>query len=124
MPPRQTAAHAAGLSASAHAIAATLESCRSRLCRRWCNEAHAVFGHGAVALAHTQVALAHHHAVHHAAHAEHAASHHFAHVLQVAAAHFVLAHARHLHPAGALLDFHRAAGTMHMPGIIADIPGI
>ena len=73
--------------------------------------AHAHLDVGALALAHRQVALTHHHAVHHATAATHGSGHHLAHVLQGGGGHFVLAKAGHLHAALALFHLHRAAGN-------------
>src|SRR5689334_20507735 len=82
------AAHAAGFEALAHAIAASLNHLAASFVAAGAGDANTLLGVRAFALAHAQVALAHDHAVHHAAAATHAVAQHFAHLLQHAAGYF------------------------------------
>jgi len=102
-------AHATGFHASLHAVTAGLEHVAALLVAAGAGDAAAVFGHFALAIAAAQIALAHDHAVHHAAAAAHAACQHLAEILQSAASYIVFAGADHLHAAGALFHLDRAA---------------
>src|SRR6201999_63988 len=108
------------LHAAHQAIAASANHFAALLVAADAGEAHAVFGRFAGASTAAQIALAHHHAVPHAAAATDAAGHRFAQALQGAAGLFVVAAAVDLHTAGALLhldraarDHHRVAGHRH-----------
>jgi hypothetical protein len=103
------AAIAAGLDAGANAVAAGFDKVAAVLVAAAASEADAILDGGALALAHTKIALANDLAIRRAAEADLAARQDLARFLQRGSMLLVAASADELHAAVALLDLHRAA---------------